>query len=131
MSDYAGTVCQIQEALERGDILSPMAHLTKDVRWAVNTADRDAAPWFGEYRGRLGVAAFFEAFSVVTTTDFEVKTVMQDGDRVVVLLHIGFDSPKQRHVDMDEAQVWQFRDDGKVQSVDLFPDTLAIAAAFA
>jgi len=130
MSGNADIVRQIQEALGRGDIMAPMAHLSKDVRWAVNTADRSAAPWFGEFRGRQGVAAFFEAMSVVTMKNFETQAVIEDGDLVVVLLHMGFTSPKQREVDMDEVQVWRFHE-GKVQSVELYPDTLAVAAAFA
>jgi len=130
MSGNADTVRLVQESLGRGDIMAPMAHLSKDVRWAVNTADREAAPWFGKYRGRQGVVAFFEAMSVVTMNMFETRAVIGDGDLVVVLLHMAFTSPKQREVEMDEVQVWQFHE-GKVQSVELYPDTLAVAQAFA
>jgi ketosteroid isomerase-like protein len=106
-----------------------MASMARDVRFAVNCADPDAAPFFGEYRGRQGVAAFFEAMDVVDMTSFEIKAVIGEGDLVMVWLHMAFTTPAGRSVDMDETQVWKFRD-GKVVSVDLFPDTLAVAAAF-
>jgi len=35
-----------------------MGLVAKDVRWAVNAADRDAAPWFGLYEGRRSLANF-------------------------------------------------------------------------
>ena len=129
-TEHVDTVRRIQEAIGRGDMLTPMAHFAKDVRWAINCADRSAAPYFAEYRGRQGVAAFFEAMDVVRITAFDVKEVSGKGDVVWAWLHIAFTAPSGRTVDMDEAQIWKFRGD-KVVSVDLFPDTMAIAAAFA
>jgi ketosteroid isomerase-like protein len=126
---HVDTVRLIQEALGRGDIMAPMAHMARDVRFAVNCTDREAAPFFGEYRGRQGVAAFFEAMDVVDMTAFDIKAVIGEGDLVMVWLHMAFTAPTGRTVDMDETQIWRFRDD-KVISVDLFPDTLAVAAAF-
>jgi ketosteroid isomerase-like protein len=125
------TVRAIQEALGRGDIMAPMAHLAKDVRWAVACTDRQAAPFFGEYTGRQGVLAFMQAMDVVTMDDFEIKAVIGQGDLVAVWLHMAFTAPTGRRVDMDETQIWRFRPDGKIVSVDLFPDTQAVAAAFA
>jgi ketosteroid isomerase-like protein len=130
VSSPVETVRAIQEALGRGDIMAPMAHLARKVRWAVNTARRDAAPFFGEYHGRQGVAAFMEAMDTVDMTSFEIKAVVGEGDLVMVWLHMAFTAPTGRTVDMDETQVWRF-EDGKVISVDLYPDTLAVADAFA
>jgi ketosteroid isomerase-like protein len=128
---HVETVRAIQEALGRGDIMAPMSHLAKDVRWAVACADRHAAPFFGEYTGRQGVLAFMQAMDVVTMNDFQIKAVIGEGDLVAVWLHMAFTAPTGRTVDMDETQIWRFRPDGKVISVDLFPDTQAVAAAFA
>ena len=124
------TVRQIQEALGRGDIMAPMAHLSRKVRWAVACADRQAAPFFKEYTGRQGVVAFMQDMDVVEMTDFQIKAVIGEGDLVVVWLHMAFTAPTGRSVDMDETQVWTFAE-GKVVAVDLFPDTQAVAAAFA
>ncbi len=127
---YVDTVRQIQEALGRGDILAPMAHLSRKVRWAVACADRDAAPFFKEYSGRQGVVAFMQDMDVVEMTAFEIKAVFGHDHLVFVWLHMAFIAPTGRTVDMDETQVWTFAD-GKVIAVDLFPDTAAVAAAFA
>lgn len=127
---HVETVRQIQEALGRGDIMAPMAHLARKVRWAVACADRDAAPFFKEYTGRQGVVAFMQDMDVVEMTDFQIKAVIGEGDLVVVWLHMAFTAPTGRSVDMDETQVWTFSE-GKVVAVDLFPDTQAVAAAFA
>jgi ketosteroid isomerase-like protein len=128
-NEHVETVRQIQEALGRGDIMAPMAHLARTVRWAVATSDRDAAPFFGEYTGRQGVVAFMEAMDTVDMTDFQIKSVFGHGDHVCVFLHMAFTTPTGGSVDMDETQIWTFSD-GKVVSVDLFPDTLAVARAF-
>ena len=127
---HVETVRQIQEALGRGDIMAPMAHLSRKVRWAVACADRDAAPFFKEYTGRQGVAAFMQDMDVVEMTDFQIKAVIGEGDLVMVWLHMAFTAPTGRSVDMEETQVWTFSE-GKVVAVDLFPDTQAVAAAFA
>jgi ketosteroid isomerase-like protein len=124
------TVRQIQEALGSGDIMAPMAHLSRKVRWAVATDDRDAAPFFKEYTGRQGVLAFMEDMDVVDMTHFEIKAVFGQGDLVAVWLRMAFTTPSGRTVDMDETQIWTFSE-GKVIAVDLFPDTKAVAAAFA
>ncbi len=104
--------------------------MAKDVRWAISCEDRSVAPFFAEYLGRQGVAAFFEAMHSVTVTRFEICDIFGEGDVVCADLHITWTAPTGRTVDMHEVQVWRFRDD-KVVSVDLYPDTMAIAAAFA
>jgi len=106
-----------------------MAHCGRDVRWAVNTDDREAAPWFGEYRGRKGVLAFFEALSQVDLVEFTIKDVIGDGELVTVWLHVEYTVPGGSEVKMDEVQMWRLKQ-GKVESVDLFPDTLAISRGF-
>jgi len=124
------TVRQIQEALGRGDIMAPMAHLARNVRWAVATDDRSAAPFFKEYTGRQGVVAFMQDMDVVDMTAFDIRAVFGEGDLVCVWLRMAFTTPNGKSVDMEETQIWTFSD-GKVVSVDLFPDTRAVAAAFA
>ena len=124
------TVRHIQEALGRGDIMAPMAHMARNVRWVVNCARDDVVPFYREYLGRQGVAAFMEAMGAVEMTAFEIKAIFGEGDLVAVWLHMAFTAPSGRSVDMDETQIWTFAD-GKVVSVDLFPDTLAVADAFA
>jgi ketosteroid isomerase-like protein len=126
----ADIVRTVTEALGRGDLLAVMGMVTKDVRWSVNAADRDAAPWFGVYEGKRSLPDFFAELAKLTFTDFTLKAVVTDGDLVMTWLHVAFTSPKGRAVDMQEVQVWQLRD-GRVASVDTLLDTAAVGAAFA
>jgi ketosteroid isomerase-like protein len=120
----------ITEALSRGDLLTVMGLVTKDVRWVVNATDREAAPWFGVYEGKRSLPDFFAQLAELSFTDFTLKAVLTDGDLVMTWLHVAFTSPKGRGVDMEEVQIWQLVD-GKVARVDTLLDTAAVAAAFA
>ena len=130
MPSNADIVKTVTEALGRGDLLAVMGLVAKDVRWAVNAADRDAAPWFGVYQGKRSLPDFFAELAKLTFTDFTLKALVADGDLVMSWLHVAFTSPKGRSVDMEEVQIWQLAD-GKVRSVDTLLDTAAVGAAFA
>jgi ketosteroid isomerase-like protein len=126
----ADIVRTVTEALGRGDLLAVMGLVAKDVRWAVNAADKEAAPWFQVYEGKRSLPDFFAELSELAFTDFTLKAMLSDGDLVMTWLHVAFTSPQGRAVDMEEAQIWQLAD-GKVQSVDTLLDTAAVGAAFA
>jgi len=125
----ADTVREITQALARGDLLHVMSKLSKDIRWAVNAADRDGAPWFRVYEGRKSLPEFFAELARVTFSDFTLKAVASDGDVVMTWLHVAFTGPSGRSVDMEEVQIWSF-EGGKVRSVDTLLDTAAVAAVF-
>jgi ketosteroid isomerase-like protein len=124
------TVREITGALARGDLLLVMGKLSKDIRWAVNAADRNGAPWFGVYEGRKSLPDFFSELAKIKFSEFTLKAVAGDGDVVITWLHVAFTGPSGRSVDMEEAQIWQF-ENGKVRSVDTLLDTAAVAAVFA
>ena len=130
MPSNADIVRTVTEALGQGDLLAVMGLVAKDVRWAVNAADRDAAPWFGIYEGKRSLPDFFAELARLTFSDFTLKAMLSDGDLVITWLHVAFTSPKGRDVDMEEVQIWRLAD-GKVQSVDTLLDTAAVGAAFA
>jgi ketosteroid isomerase-like protein len=129
MRSNVDTVRAVTEALGRGDLLAVMGMVSKDVRWAVNAEDREAAPWFGVYQGKRSLPDFFAELAKLTFTDFTLKAILSDGDLVMTWLHVAFTSPLGRDVDMEEVQIWQLAD-GKVTSVDTLLDTAAVAAAF-
>ncbi len=129
MRSNVDTVRAVTEALGRGDLLAVMGMVSKDVRWAVNAADREAAPWFGVYQGKRSLPDFFAELAKLDFTDFTLKAILSDGDLVITWLHVAFTSPLGREVDMEEVQIWQLAD-GKVASVDTLLDTAAVAAAF-
>ncbi|HLX88110.1 MAG TPA: nuclear transport factor 2 family protein [Acidimicrobiales bacterium] len=123
-------VATIQQAIKDQNLWAVVRHLDPDIRWAVDTSDRSAAPWFADFRGRQGVLAFFEALSANELQSFEVKDVVGDGDTVMAWIHVAYRTPNGGLVDMDEVQVWELSG-GKVQAVTLFPDTLQIVQALA
>src|SRR5271166_5896939 len=129
MRSNVDTVTAVTEALGRGDLLAVMGMVSKDVRWVVNAADREAAPWFGVYQGKRSLPDFFAELAKLDFTDFTLKAILSDGDLVITWLHVAFTSPLGREVDMEEVQIWQLAD-GKVTSVDTLLDTAAVAAAF-
>jgi ketosteroid isomerase-like protein len=129
MRSNVDTVRAVTEALGRGDLLAVMGMVSKDVRWAVNAADREAAPWFGVYQGKRSLPDFFAELAKLDFTDFTLKAILSEGDLVITWLHVAFTSPLGREVDMEEVQIWQLAD-GKVASVDTLLDTAAVAAAF-
>jgi len=120
----------ITGALGRGDLLAVMGLVSRDVRWAVNAADRDAAPWSCVYQGKRSPPGFFAELSRPTFTDFTLQAVLTDGDLPITWLHVAFTSPKGRDVGIEEVQIWQLAD-GKARSVDTLLDTAAVGAAFA
>ena len=130
MPSNADIVKTVTEALGRGDLLVVMGLVAKDVRWAVNAADRDAAPWFGVYQGKRSLPDFFAELAKLTFTDFTLKALLADGNLVMSWLHVAFTGPNGRSVDMEEVQIWQLAD-GKVHSVDTLLDTAAVGAVFA
>ncbi len=130
MPTNEAVVRRITGALAAGDLLTVMSLVARDVRWAVNAADREAAPWFGVYEGKRSLPAFFEELAKLTFTDFTLKALLAEGDLVMTWLHVAFTGPNGRGVDMEEVQIWQLAD-GKVLSVDTLLDTAAVGAAFA
>jgi ketosteroid isomerase-like protein len=117
-------------ALEAGDRLALMGLVARDVRWAVNAADRTAAPWFGVYEGKRSLVGMLDALADVTFTDITPRALLEQGDLVMTWSHVGLDGPDGVHVEMEEVMVWRVAD-GKVTSVDVLMDTGAVAAAFA
>ncbi|MHB1519145.1 MAG: nuclear transport factor 2 family protein [Acidimicrobiales bacterium] len=129
MSTNAEIVRRVTDAMGRGDPLGVLAYVSNEVRWAVSTHDRDSAPWFKEFRGKPGVAAFFEELSKMVFSEFTVKAIISEGDLVMSWLHVVFAGPNGHSVDMDEVQIWRFLD-GKIISFDAVLDTASVVAAF-
>jgi ketosteroid isomerase-like protein len=125
-----GIVREVTAALKAGDLLAVMARVTRDVRWSVNAADRDAAPWFRVYEGKRDLPAFFSELAELTFDDFTLKRIVADDDVVVTWLHVAFRTPRGGTVDMDEVQIWELTADGRIASVTTLLDTAAVAAAF-
>jgi ketosteroid isomerase-like protein len=107
-----------------------MGHVTRDVVWNVHAADAGAAPWFGVYQGKRGIAEFLADLASVGFTRAETTDLVAEGDTVMTVTELAFDGPNGLHVEVGEVQVWRLVD-GRIASVDVYLDTAAIAAAFA
>ena len=79
MPTNAEIVKTVTDALGRGDLLAVMGLVAKDVRWAVNAADREAAPWFRVYEGKRSLPDFFAELAQVTFSDFTLRASSSGG----------------------------------------------------
>ena len=130
MTSNSEIVRSTTQAMERGDQLAVMGHLARDLVWNVHAADPGAAPWFGVYEGKRGIADFLDDLASVGFTRAETTELIAEGDTVMTVTELAFDGSNGRHVEVGEVQVWRLVD-GKIVSVDVYLDTAAIAAAFA
>ena len=130
MTSNSDIVRSTTQAMARGDNLAVMGHVARNVVWNVHAADPGAAPWFGVYEGKRGIADFLDYLASVGFTRAETTDLIAEGDTVTTVTELAFDGSNGLHVEVGEVQVWRLVD-GKIVSVDVYLDTAAIAAAFA
>ena len=130
MTSNSDIVRSTTQAMARGDNLAVMGHVARNVVWNVHAADPGAAPWFGVYEGKRGIADFLDDLASVGFTRAETTDLIAEGDTVTTVTELAFDGSNGLHVEVGEVQVWRLVD-GKIVSVDVYLDTAAIAAAFA
>ncbi len=115
-------------AFSRGDIPGLLALMAEDVEWHIPGA---GLPLAGTYRGRDGVANFFQKLASQTDIlDFQPREFVADGDRVLV---VGWERFKvkatNRTAEVDWIMAFTVRN-GKVAIFREYSDTKAIAAAY-
>jgi ketosteroid isomerase-like protein len=113
--DNLSTVKGIYDAFGSGDVPAILDQLADDVDWAADAAG-DAAPWWGERKGKDAVVGFFESLGgAVDVLTFEpVGFAANDDDEVMVLLRFASKSKQTgRESSMNIHHYWHFRD-GKV-----------------
>jgi len=123
-------VLAVSDALERGDALALMGHVSRDIVWTNGSPDSDAVPWFGVYRGKAALLDLFAALATATFTGVTRRAVAADGDVVMVWLDVELTAPTGRTVRMEEVQVFELAG-GRITGVHVLSDTAALAAAFA
>ena len=116
-------------AFGRGDIPGLLSLLTEDVVW---DTPGEGLPMAGTYRGRDGVASFFEKLvQVADVLDFQPREFLGDGDRVLV---VGWEQMKVketgRTAEADWVMAFTIRN-GKIAKFREYTDTKAIADAHA
>lgn len=115
-------------AFGRGDIQGLLALMAEDVEWQIPGA---GLPLAGTYRGRNGVANFFQKLAAdVDILDFQPREFVSDGDRVLV---IGWERTRvkatNRTAEVDWIMSFTVRN-GKVATFREYTDTKAIADAY-
>jgi ketosteroid isomerase-like protein len=115
-------------AFARGDIQGLLALFAEDIEWVIPGA---GLPLAGTYRGKAGVASFFEKLALESEIlAFEPREFVADGDRVLV---IGWERGKvkatNRMFQADWVMAFTVRD-GKVAKFHEYSDTQAIAEAY-
>ena len=126
--DNTEHVTKIFEAFGRGDIPYILDQLTEDARF-VSHLD-PIVPWAGEFKGKDGVAGFFQALgSSVEVADHPVADIVADGDTVVATGEVTF---RVRATGKPGSSSWVYifkLANGRVHSYDQYNDT-RLADAF-
>jgi uncharacterized protein len=115
-------------AFSRGDIPGLLALMAEDVEWHIPGS---GLPLAGTYRGRDGVANFFQKLTAeADILDFQPREFVADGDRVLV---VGWERFKvkatNRTTEVDWIMAFTVRN-GKVAKFREYTDTKAIATAY-
>jgi ketosteroid isomerase-like protein len=115
-------------AFSRGDISALLALMAEDVEWHIPGT---GLPLAGTYRGRDGVATFFQKLAADTEIlDFQPREFVADGERVLV---VGWERAKvkatNRIVELDWIMSFTVRN-GKVAKFREYTDTKALADAY-
>ena len=115
-------------AFGRGDVAGLLALMAEDVAWEIPGA---GLPLAGTYRGREGVANFFQKLGEQTEIlDFQPREFLADGDRVLV---VGWESFKVKATGRVAEAHWIMSftvRDGKISAFREYTDTKAIADAY-
>jgi ketosteroid isomerase-like protein len=83
-------VRNLYAAYARGDVDAAVADLAEGVDWAAE-ASSDSVPWYGRYRGKSQVPAFFTAITAnVNVTEFDVVTIASNDADVIAVVHWTF-----------------------------------------
>ncbi len=116
MADNIGTIGEIYEAFQRGDVPAILERMSDDVSWDQGVRDT-GLPWLVPGRGKDHVLRFFQALGAGVAFDlFQPTTFAEQGDTVVVIiredlrsLHTGRTTGEDLY-----AHIWRFGPDGKV-----------------
>ena len=118
------------EAFGRGDIEGILNKLTDDAVW-LSSPESKTIPTGGTFRGRAGVANFFQ--KVADSIEFDAfmpEKYVEQGDIVVALgTYSGRSKPLNKKFSSPWAMVFTFRC-GKLAKFEEHLDTEAVASAF-
>jgi ketosteroid isomerase-like protein len=119
------TVQEMYAAFGRGDVPAILEHLDPDIEWEYDASPTEV-PWLQPRQGRAGAAEFFTSLGELEFHRFEPKTILDEGNLVVVLVDVDATVRKTgtRAVELDEVHIWHFGDGGLVTRFRHRADTL-------
>lgn len=126
------TVQGIYEAFGRGDIPHVLAQLADDVAWedfADNFATKAGVPWMQQGTGVAAAVRFFEIIGGWTFERFEVKALMEGGNKVAAEVEADVFLGNGNRFREQEVHLWTFNEAGKVASFRHYGDTARHIAA--
>ena len=122
----------VQLFTDLADGLDPTQLATRfaeDVDWFI-PGDHDTVPWIGRRRGRAGVAEFYRQLrDLVVPEEFEVRRVVAEGDRCVVIgVLVTLVRATGSRIESEFAFDIEVRD-GLITRYHMFEDTWAVSNA--
>jgi hypothetical protein len=124
------SVQRLYAAFGSGDMDGVLAELADDVDWAAEAAGNDV-PWYGSFRGRGAVPAFFAAIATnIDVTEFTVVGLTSNDTDVVATIHWQYTvHATGKKASMYMQHWWRFAD-GKIVWFRGSEDSAQSVAAF-
>lgn len=121
----------LYEAYGRRDLDAALAAVAPDVDWAAE-ASSNSAPWYGSYRGKAQVPAFFAAIAdTIDTTQFDVVNLTSNDTDVIATIRWSYTvHATGKSASMFMQHWWRFAD-GQIVFFRGSEDTEQSARAFA
>lgn len=130
-AENLATVRGIYEAFGSGDVEAILDVVGDDVDWAVDA--EPVAPWYGERRGKDGVASFFaDLAGSMEVQDFAVEAMSASDNEVFAFLRFAFRMKATgREASFHLHHYFRFGADGKVEYYRGAEDSAQVAKALA
>jgi uncharacterized protein len=129
--DNLATIRRIYEAFGSGDVDAILAAVADDVDWAVDA--EPVAPWYGQRKGKDGVASFFADIAGATDVlDFGVEAMGANDNEVFAFLRFAVRMKSTgREASFHLHHYFRFGSDGKVEYYRGSEDSAQVAEALA
>ena len=129
--ENVGTIERVYEAFGRGDVGTILDAVADEVDWAVDA--EPVAPWYGERRGKDGVASFFADIAGASEVlDFAVEGIGASDGAVFAFLRFGARlKATGREVAFHLHHYFRFDAEGKIEYYRGSEDSAQVARALA
>lgn len=129
--DNLAAIQRIYEAFGTGDVDAIVALVADDVDWAVDA--EPVGPWYGERKGKDGVASFFADIATATEVlDFAVEGMGASDNEVFSFLRFAVRMRSTgREASFHLHHYFRFGPDGKIEYYRGSEDSAQVATALA